>query len=150
MKKYWLLAPLCALTCLQCLGQELTKTDSLQQSYEKKKKNANTLMLAGGISMGAGLAMGVVAAAQATEELFVSPWTDQNINENAGEGAAIAGAVLFWGGAALLTAGIITNGKANKMKREQLVFIKPVSPPIQLPKGSIQQQGISLSIRLSR
>lgn len=151
MKKTGFLAILWLIASLHCLAQEQVTTDSLQQAYNKKKKTARTLMIAGGAGMGAGLVMGVIAMAQVTEEVFVPVVTLQgNVNENAGEGAAIACVVLGLGGTAMLVAGLITNGHANNMKRDGMVYLRPVAPPIVAPGIRLPQSGFTVGIRLAR
>jgi transketolase N-terminal domain/subunit len=151
MKKHCLLAVFSFATCLQAMSQDQLKPDSLQELYNKKKKTAKTLIISGSIGLGASIAMGVVAMAQVTEDVLVPIATLQgDIDENAGEGAAIASTVFFIGGAALLTAGLITNGKANKMQREGLVYLKPQAPPVALPGKNLPQQGFGIGVRLGR
>lgn len=150
MKRSWLFAIVWLFISVQCLAQGEVKPDSAQQAYEQKKKTAKGMIIGGGVCLGASVALGVVAMAQVTEEVFVSPWTDQNINENAGEGAAIASTVLFIGGAALLTAGLIINGKANRMQRQGAVSLQPAAPPLYLAGRSVKQNGFSLAVRLGK
>lgn len=151
MKKSWLLAVIWLATSLHSMAQEQMSADSLQQAYEKKKKTAKTLMIAGGVSMGAGIAMGVVAIAQVSTEVLVPVMTLQgNVNENAGEGAAIASAILGLGGTAMLVTGLIMNGHANNMRPAGTVYLRPVAPPIVAPGCHLPQSGITLGIRLSR
>lgn len=150
MKKNLLCIGLALFAFSMIHAQDSATRPNPDEAYLKKKKTAKGLIIGGGVSLGASVALGVVAMAQVTEEVFVSPWTDQNFNENAGEGAAIASTVLFIGGAAMLTAGLIINGNANRMKREGAVTINPGAPPLLLAGRSFGQHGLSLRVKLGR
>lgn len=90
MKKTWLLATLRIIASMHGVAQ--IATDSLQPAYDKKMKNAKTLLIA----VGASVTMALIALAQVTEEVLCRQLPFQgDVNENAGADAAIASTVYF-------------------------------------------------------
>lgn len=120
----------------------LATTKSPEDIYHAKKKTAKGLIIGGSVAMGAGTILLMVATAQTTADVvYVMTLNEPQYTESANTNATI-GAVLFVGGTGALIAGLITNGKANKMKPKGVTFSNSV-PPVQIGMAQIPQAGIS-------
>ncbi len=107
-------------------------------------------MIAGGAGMAAGITMIVVGFNQSS--LVTINWGEEPAPESnhEGEGLMAAGGILFAGGTVALICGIVKNSKANKMKNEGLVYLRPTAPPVSIANANMQQQGITIGFRLNR
>jgi hypothetical protein len=135
------------------LAQEVAVDTAANQPlpHEKMRTTGNTLKIVGGVSMLGGLIAMTAGANEAVGSSLSNVLTRQPVDQNAGEGAAIAGGILFFGGVALLITGIVKTSKAKKMKAAAMVRFQPYAPPLFFnPKATIAQQGFSLGIPLGR
>ena len=138
---------------LSNLAQEVAVDTAANQPlpYEKMRTTGNTLKIVGGVAMLGGLIAMTAGANEAMGSSLSNVLSRQPVDENASQGAAIAGTVLFFGGIGMLVTGIVKTSKAKKMKAAAMVRFQPFAPPLLInPKATIGQQGFSLGIPLGR
>jgi hypothetical protein len=135
------------------LAQEVAVDTAAKQplAHEKMRTTGNTLKIVGGVAMLGGLIAMTAGANEAVGSSLSNVLTRQPVDENAGEGAAIAGGILFFGGVALLITGIVKTSKAKKMKAAAVVRFQPYAPPMKLtPKATIPQNGFTIGISIGK
>lgn len=125
----------------------LSPTMQKQDSYLAKKKAAKGMIIGGSVSMGIGLIALGVSAVVATAEVIPVAFGAEPQNMEEAETGAIIGTVLFFGGTGVLIAGLITNGKANKIRDGKITIINQV-PPLKMGNTQVIQTGIGLRWQL--
>jgi hypothetical protein len=145
----------CVAICLlafavSSFGQDsLASTKTPEDIYHAKKRTAKNLIIGGSVGMGAGAILLMVATAQATADVvYVMTLNEPQYTESANTNATV-GAVLFFGGTGVLIAGLITNGKANKMKPKGVTFSN-TAPPVQIGMAQIPQAGFTVKIPIGK
>ncbi len=118
-----------------------------QDIYLAKKKAAKGMIIGGSVSMGVGIVAFGVSAAVATAEVVPVMFGAEPQNMEEAETGAVIGTVLFFGGTGVLIAGLITNGKANKMLNGNMTIRNDIIP-VNIGNSQVAQPSISVQWRL--
>jgi hypothetical protein len=97
--------------------------------------------------MGVGILVLGASAVVATAEVIPVAFGADPQNMQEAETGAVIGAVLFFGGTGVLIAGLITNGKANKIRNGKITIINQVAP-LKMGNTQVVQTGIGLQWQL--
>jgi hypothetical protein len=144
----------CALALIALLSSNFSfSQDSIyskkneQDNYLAKKKTAKGMIIGGSVSMGVGIVALGVSAAVATAEAIPVAFGAEPQNMEEAETGAVIGTVLFFGGTGVLIAGLITNGKANKMLNGNMTIRNDIIP-VNIGNSQLAQPAISLQWKL--